>query len=141
MKTNASLVLGIGLTATLTVPSLGFIQERTPDGSQKFHWNLAAVQPNISAGRIVYVINKKGSDDVSFTSLNAAVDASFATWGRVNGSVLDFVAAADSSTSPSGTKPDDLDDVNVIFWDEDPRDGAENPPLIPLRWPYCQQDA
>ena len=100
MKTNASLVLGIGLTATLTVPSLGFIQERTPDGSQKFHWNLAAVQPNISAGRIVYVINKKGSDDVSFTSLNAAVDASFETWGRVNGSVLDFVAAADSSTSP-----------------------------------------
>lgn len=83
-------------------------------------WHLTAIQPNISNGMVEYVINKRGSDDVAFANVVTAVEAAFGTWRFTNGSVIDFVRQLDSSTLPIGTIPSRLDQLNVVYWEEDP---------------------
>ena len=115
----------MGLTVFLCAvawgpPVSGFIQDRTPSG-QPVRWNLAASRPNISAGRVVYVINKRGSDDVAFSGLVTAGENAFSAWKLANGSVIDFTRTLDASPSTIGTRPSPDDFVNIIVWDEDPR--------------------
>jgi len=84
----------------------------------------------VVGGKIVYVINKRGSDDVSFSSLATAVDSAFGKWRLANGSVVDFVRDPDPSTTPEGTPPNHADRRNVVYWDEDPRNGSHIPNLV-----------
>jgi len=112
----------LALVTVLAFTSLwGFIQERTPVDGIGVRWDLTAVQPNISSGMIEYIINKRGSDDVLFSSVVTKVEASFATWRNASPSVVDFVRLSDPSTSPIGTMPNRMDQTNVVFWEEDPR--------------------
>jgi len=105
-----------------SVPALAFIQERVPSGDP-VRWNLAAVQPNISNGMVEYVINKRGSEDVAFAAVVTEVEAASAQWRLRNSSVIDFVRLTDPSTLADGTRPNKVDQVNVVFWDEDLRNG------------------
>jgi hypothetical protein len=104
----------------IAFPTWSFIQERTP-GNTPVRWDLLATQPNISGGRVLYLINKQGSDDLEFAALTTAVDSAFATWRMANGSIIDFLRVSDPSASPSGTRPTSFDQINAIFWEEDPR--------------------
>src|SRR5712675_548717 len=115
------------LGSTLTYP---FIQDRTPpSGASPVRWNLAGAQPNISGGKIVYVINKLGSNDVNFATATSAVDAAFSTWRNANGSALDFLRTTDPSAASSGTTPITTDSINVVIWDENPSTPFKVPPL------------
>lgn len=109
--------------------AFGFIQERTPScvadpnlSCEPVAWNLTAIQPNISAGKVDYVVNKRGSEDLPFGDAVAAVEAAFGTWRQANGSALDFARLADPDPLSRGTTPNKADQINVIFWEEGPRD-------------------
>ena len=117
------------LVVACTAPAWSFIQERTP-GGLPFRWNLVAAQPNVVGGKIVYIINKRGSDDVDFASLATGVDSAFAAWRLANGSVVDFIRNTDPSTAPEGTSPNRADRRNTVYWDEDPRNGSHLPSLV-----------
>ena len=109
------------VTVLLSTSALGFIQERTPS-AVPVRWNLSAIQPNISNGMVEYLINKRGSEDIGFAGVVPAVEAAFATWRNdAGGAVIDFVRLADPSTLPDGTRPNKADQVNVVYWEEDPR--------------------
>lgn len=127
---KALLVL-FGFSAT-AAPAWGFVQEKTPAGVP-VRWNLAASQPNVSGGKVVYVINKRGSDDLAIASLTTAVDNAFAAWRLVNSSVIDFNRVVDPSTDARGTLPNRADQVNVVYWDEDPRNKSVIPGLTFVR--------
>ncbi len=123
--------LAVSLLASCLAPGIafGFIQERTPScladpnlSCVPVRWNLTAVQPNISGGMVEYVVNKRGSEDLLIGDAVAAVEAAFEAWRGANGSVVDFVRLADPSPLSTGTTPNREDQVNIIFWEEDPRD-------------------
>lgn len=117
-------LLAVALAALqLTVPAWAFIQERLSD-ALPVRWNLATPQPNVSGGKVVYLINSRGSDDVPFAALTAAVESAFGAWRVANGSVIDFMRVADPSTGTNGTTPNRKDRTNVVYWDEDPRKTA-----------------
>jgi len=119
MRKHALIPIVLGILAPSV--AFGFIQERTPT-AVPIRWNLSASQPNINNGMVEYVINKRGSEDTGFTAVVPAVEAAFATWRNdAGGSVIDFVRLADPSTLSEGTKPNKADQVNVVYWDEDPR--------------------
>src|SRR2546426_12587190 len=102
-------------TAVLLFPSaaLAFILDRTPS-SVPIRWNLAGGQPNISGGKVLYLINKRGSEDVTFANVTTAVEAAFGTWHLANGSVIDFMRVSDPSSSPDGTIPNRTDSTNEV---------------------------
>ncbi len=114
----AIVVVAIGLW----VPVGAFIQDRTSSGVP-IRWNLASGQPNISNGQVEYVINKRGSEDVAFSEVVSAVEAAFNQWRLRNGSLIDFISLSDPSPLAEGTLPNPKDQVNVVYWDEDPRRG------------------
>jgi len=56
MKRSRSWLLALAVIITLSESVLGFIQERSPNGAARVRWNLLAEQPNVTGGKVVYVI-------------------------------------------------------------------------------------
>lgn len=110
-------------------PAQAYIQSHSPSG-QALHWSLPPGAPSSGAvrdGRITFVINERGSEDIDDGSEFEAIRQAFATWEAVASASFAFLD--DGLTPRTRTFGGQ---TNLIVWREEGENSALGPGVFAL---------
>jgi len=102
--------------ALATAPASSYVRSTTSSSNgQGIAWNLSnpATPSIIPSDRIVYNLNSAGSDNVSFTEVEKAINASFKAWEDIPTSAIAFSEGPTTSVHSSGS-----DGTFPVYWVE-----------------------